>query len=121
MEGLASRGDVWRAGEAAALARYRDAGYRLVARNWRCRLGEIDLIVTRGDVVVFCEVKARRGGAFGSPHEAVGWKKRQKLRTLGEAFLAATGSVPWNIRFDVASVTMDASGHPAVHLFEQAF
>src|SRR5262245_11324966 len=54
-----------RAGEDAAWSRYLELGYRLVARNWRCRLGEIDLLLARGRVLVVCEVKARRGAAFG--------------------------------------------------------
>jgi len=109
------------AGEDAALARYRALGYRLVARNWRCRLGEIDLLVARGSVLVVCEVKTRRGGAFGGPFEAVTAAKQCKVRSLAEAFLAATRADPAEVRFDVASVTLDARGRPSVHVFEGAF
>ena len=58
-------------GEDAALAVYIRRGYRLVARNWRCKLGELDLVLVRGGTLVFCEVKARRGSAFGGGYEAV--------------------------------------------------
>ena len=59
------------AGEDVAAAWYRAAGYEVLARNWRCREGELDLVVAGSGVVVFCEVKTRRGDAFGLPSEAV--------------------------------------------------
>ena len=108
-------------GEDAALAEYLADGYRLVVRNWRCRLGEIDLILSRGSVLVICEVKARRGFAFGAPHDAVTRVKQRKLTTLAEAFLQSTGARPDALRFDVASVVVSRSGRPTVELFELAF
>jgi putative endonuclease len=111
-----------RAGEDAALAVYVRRGYRLVARNWRCRLGEIDLVLARGGVLVVCEVKTRRGGAdLGGPFDAVTGRKRAKLRSLAEAHLAATGARPDEVRFDVASVTVGGDGRPSVYVFEHAF
>src|SRR5262245_48990420 len=96
--------DVGTLGEQAALAHYRSRGYRLVARNWRCSLGEVDLVVAAGRTVVFCEVKTRRGDGLGGPHEAVTRKKRAKLRTLAQVFLSSSG-IRWEeVRFDVASV-----------------
>jgi putative endonuclease len=108
-------------GEAAALARYRAAGYRLVARNWRCALGEVDLILARRGTVVFCEVKARRGTALGAPFEAVTVAKQRKVRRLADAFLRSSEIGAAEIRFDVASVMVPADGTTAVHLFEDAF
>jgi putative endonuclease len=116
-----SRVDVGRTGEAATLAHYRGAGYRVIARNWRCTLGELDLVFTKGQLLVFCEVKARTGSAFGGPFESVNWKKQRKLRTLAEAFIAASGLRPEEVRFDVSSVTLDARGRPSIFLFESAF
>jgi putative endonuclease len=107
-------------GEKATLDSYRKLGYRLVARNWRCRLGELDLIVSRGGTLVFCEVKTRRGPAFGGGYEAVTWRKRAKIRALAEAFLQERGGRPEAIRFDVASVALGPRG-PHVELFEDAF
>jgi putative endonuclease len=109
-----------RAGEDAALDAYLHRGYRLVARNWRCRLGELDLVLVRGDTLVFCEVKSRRGSAFGGGYEAVTWRKRAKVRTLAEAFLQESRARPGAIRFDVASVALGPPG-PHVELFEDAF
>ncbi|MGH2555930.1 MAG: YraN family protein [Actinomycetota bacterium] len=113
--------DVGRAGEIAALEHYRGAGYRVVARNWRCRLGEIDLVVAKGSMLIFCEVKSRRGLGLGGPYEAVHWKKQRKLRMLAEAFLSASGEPALAVRFDVASVTLDARGSPSIFVFEGAF
>jgi putative endonuclease len=107
-------------GEEVVAEGYRRRGYRIVARNWRCRLGELDLVAERRGVLVFCEVKSRGGAAFGGGYEAVTWRKRTKLRSLAEAFLQATGSRPQAIRFDVASVTF-VRGRPVVELFDDAF
>lgn len=91
-----------------------------MTRNWRCPLGEIDLVVEREGILVFCEVKTRSGTAFGGGYEAVTWRKRRKLRQLGEVFLAAHPSAHGRIRFDVASVWLGPSGAD-VEIFEDAF
>jgi len=115
-----SRSALGRSGEDAAGAAYVRRGYRVLARNWRCRLGELDLVLERRGVLVFCEVKTRRAGPFGGGYEAVGWRKRTKLRALAEAFLQETGFRPGAVRFDVASVSAD-DGRSDVEVFEDAF
>jgi putative endonuclease len=107
-------------GEDAAGQAYLRRGYRVLARNWRCRLGELDLVLERRGVLVFCEVKSRRGADFGGGYEAVTWRKRAKLRSLADAFLQETGVRPRAIRFDVASVAA-GGGRPEVEIFEEAF
>jgi putative endonuclease len=82
-----TRADVGRRGEAAAEARYVANGYRVVARNWRCTVGELDLVLVRGNTLVICEVKTRRGARFGGGYEAVDSRKRRKLRALAEVFV----------------------------------
>ena len=109
-----------RAGEAAALGVYEGRGYALVARNWRCSFGEIDLVLLRRGTLVVCEVKTRSGAAFGGGYEAVTWSKRRKLRHLAEAFLQQSGSRIRQVRFDVASVWLGA-GRADVEIFEDAF
>jgi putative endonuclease len=93
-------------GEERTAAWYRAAGYTIVARNWRCREGEIDLICTYGRTLVICEVKTRSSLAYGHPAEAVTPAKQRKLRTLARLWLA--GQTPPvradEIRFDVAAV-----------------
>lgn len=92
------------AGEARAAAWYQANGYQVVARNWRCREGELDLVLRRGPTVVFCEVKARSSDAFGLPAEAVSRTKRQRLRALAGRWLDEAPFRARDIRFDVASV-----------------
>jgi putative endonuclease len=125
VEGDDERPGIGRRGEDAALARYLGAGYRLLARNWTCRLGEIDLLLERGSLLVVCEVKARRGASLGGPFEAVTPRKQEKLRRLAQVFLlaesrAAAPSRIRDVRFDVASVTI-GDGDAAVHVYEDAF
>lgn len=94
------------AGEERVAAWYRQAGYQVVARNWRCREGEIDLVCTKAGVVVICEVKTRSSLAFGHPAEAVTPAKQRRLRMLATRWLAAADPPvrPRAIRFDVAAV-----------------
>lgn len=113
----ASRG---RYGEDAALRVYRRRGFRLLAQNWRCPIGELDLVLERGGLLVFCEVKSRTGAAFGGGYEAVTWSKRRKLRQLAEVFLSSAGVRHDGIRFDVASVWL-SHGAADVEVFEDAF
>lgn len=115
------RDRVWRGGEVAAWAAYRRRGYRLLARNWRCPLGELDLVLAARGVVVFCEVKARTSGTLGGPHEAVGLSKRRRLRALAEVFIESHRLGSPAYRFDVASVLLVPDRPPQVHLFEDAF
>ena len=92
-------------GEQAVAAWYRQRGYQLVASNWRCRDGELDLILRRGPTFVFCEVKARTSTAFGAPVEAVTRTKQVRLRRLAARWIDDQAPVrPREIRFDVASV-----------------
>jgi putative endonuclease len=95
------------AGEDVAAAWYLSEGYEIVARNWRCRTGELDLIVRRGPVFVFCEVKSRKTAAFGAPQEAVTHEKRQRIRHLAARWIEDSKVRPAEIRFDVAAVLDD--------------
>jgi putative endonuclease len=91
-------------GEALAASWYRAAGYEVLARNWRCREGEIDLVCRLGSTVVVCEVKTRRAGVFGPPAEAVTLEKRRPLRQLAAGWLRLQPVRYSTVRFDVASV-----------------
>ncbi len=112
---------VWLDGERAAWEEYRRRGYRLVARNWRSPLGELDLVLSRGDVLVFCEVKSRASAGLGGPYEAVTPGKQRKLRHLAEAFVSTVRPRAGRFRFDVASVLWNVRGPPSVHIYEDAF
>ena len=93
------------AGEELAAQWYRGAGYEVLARNWRCASGEIDLVCRRGSTVVVCEVKTRRTTSHGTAAEAVTPAKQARLRRLAARWLAATGAGCREVRFDVVAVT----------------
>jgi putative endonuclease len=77
----------------------------VAARNWSCRDGELDLIVRRGRMFVFCEVKARTSDAFGAPVEAVNRSKQARIRRLAARWLDQDAPLrPREIRFDVAAI-----------------
>lgn len=104
------------AGEDLAAAEYERRGYEVLARNWRCREGELDLVLRSGAIVVFCEVKARSTLAFGSPFEAVTAAKRRRIRVLATRWLQQSGVRAGELRFDVVGV-LDGS----VEVVEGAF
>ena len=84
---------------------YTRRGYALVARNWRCQAGEIDLILNGTNVLVFCEVKARASEEFGGPQAAVGWQKQRRIRRLAAIWLVEFRPAGhFQLRFDVAAV-----------------
>jgi putative endonuclease len=92
-------------GEDLAARWYEQAGYSILARNWRCPAGEIDLRACAGRTLVVCEVKTRRANTFGPPAAAVGSAKQQRLRRLAVEWLRSTGSSADVIRFDVVAIT----------------
>lgn len=95
-------------GEDAAAAWYESQGYQIVARNWRCRDGELDLIVRDGRTFVFCEVKSRTTSRFGAPVEAITYQKQARLRRLAARWLQESPIRAREIRFDVASILGDS-------------
>lgn len=82
-----SRHTSGREGEAAALAHLKGNGLKLIARNWSCRAGELDLVMLEGDTVVFVEVRYRRHDAWGGALESIDARKRQKLIKAAQFFL----------------------------------
>ncbi len=91
-------------GERVAGRRYVRDGYRVLARNWRCPAGEIDLVVERGGLIVFCGVKTRRSTAFGLPAEAVDRRRQARLRAAASTWLRSAYMRSGGVRFDVVSV-----------------
>lgn len=115
------RREVGVAGEDAVARWYDELGYLVLARNWRVRAGEIDLIARLGTTLVFCEVKTRRGDAFGTPAEAVTFRKQSRLRRLAVQWLGENDERADTLRFDVASVKPDGRGSWVVDVLEAAF
>ncbi|HZV25999.1 MAG TPA: YraN family protein [Acidothermaceae bacterium] len=130
--GASDRGGLGRYGEEVAAAHLVAAGLTIVARNWRCREGEVDIVALDGDVLVMCEVKTRRGVGFGTPLDAVTPAKAARLRRLAVRWLAdqRTGEVTAaaqeyaryaEVRFDVVSVLRPLSGVTSVEHLRGAF
>lgn len=109
-----------RTGEELAAQALEAAGFKIVARNFRTRLGELDLVARDGRVLVFVEVKARSGRAYGSGAEAVDWHKQQRLRRLACAFLGEELN-DTAIRFDVVDVSFWPGERPVLRHIANAF
>ena len=98
-----------RLGERLAAEHFERLGYRVLARNHHTRLGELDLVLTDGETLVFCEVKTRRLGS-GEPWESLHGAKRSQVRRMAAAWLAEVTDRPWyaELRFDAVGVLVDA-------------
>ena len=97
-------------GETLAATRLEDEGYLIVDRNWRCSIGEIDIVAQDGDVLVFAEVKTRQSLNFGSPEESITARKGQRLIDLGVQYCSEheLDDVEW--RIDIVAIEVDRDG-----------
>ena len=98
-------------GEDLACAELEKRGYVIVDRRFRTRFGELDIVATDEETIVFCEVKTRRAGS-GAPWDALDDRKRKQVRSMGAAWLAETHERPRTaeLRFDAVGVILDAGG-----------
>jgi len=109
-----------KAGEEIAVRHLQKLGYRILERNYRCPLGEIDIVAKDNDTIVFVEVKSRKTEEFGNPELAVGAKKQRTLSLISMYYLAQKPPLQEDCRFDVVAVKMLPSG-TEVKLFRNAF
>jgi putative endonuclease len=93
-------------GEKLAADYLKKRGYKIIQRNFRCREGEIDIIVQKGECLVFVEVRTKRNAAFGTPEESVTFLKRTKLISLANVYLQAYDRQPLSWRIDVVAVEL---------------
>lgn len=107
-----------RLGELVATAWLRLKGYRIVARNWRCKLGELDVVCRRGQMIVFVEVRTRSSRSAGSPEASVDGRKQAQVARVARAFLARRHADAEEVRFDVVAV---GAGWPPVRHLVGAF
>ena len=91
-------------GEQAAVEFLKEAGMRILDRNWRCAMGEIDIVAVERRTLVVCEVKTRTSGAYGSPLESVKREKLVRLRRLAIAWVLAHGVLFDEVRVDVVGL-----------------
>ncbi len=108
-------------GEAIAADWYEARGYAVLDRNWRCRDGELDLVLEGHGAVVFSEVKTRSSDAFGIGAEAVTRDKQMRIRRLSARWLAEHDRRAPSLRFDVVSILVPRDGSPTVQVYEAAF
>ena len=117
-----SRYDVGQQSEAQALRYLRRRGLRLLERNYRCRQGEIDLIMRDGDVVVFIEVRYRGSRQFGGAAASVTHAKQQRIITAAQHCLAVNPSMAERAcRFDVVAIEPAADGASRIEWLRDAF
>jgi putative endonuclease len=91
-------------GERKASRFLRRRGLRILQRNWRCKLGELDIIARDGTTLVFVEVRTSARRYAGGPAYTVGPHKRRKLRTLAQVWLGQSAGSPESVRFDVVAI-----------------
>lgn len=99
---------IGRLGENIAEKYLQDHGYKIIERNWRSpRWGEIDLIATKDDTLVFVEVKARIGSKYGEPEAAVTYYKLRVLKRAGQYYKLTNPQTPDALRIDVVSIVLE--------------
>lgn len=110
-----------RRGEDAAARYLFRRGYEIVARNWTCRAGEVDIIARTDDAIVFVEVKTRKDTSKGLPSEAVDARKRKKYEDIAISFLRDYDACNIRVRFDVISLVQIAPDRALVRHHIDAF
>jgi putative endonuclease len=103
-----------RYGEDVAARHLITDGFVVLERNWRCELGELDIVARDGRVLVVCEVKTRRSTSHGSPFEAVTQRKLHRIERLGLRWMKERGVRPASMRVDVVSVLRPGTGPTVV-------
>ena len=108
-------------GELLALEHLTMQGYKILARNWRTREGEVDLVAQDGETIVFVEVKTRTGREFGLPEEAVTPTKRRRLQRAAWAYLQAHALLDADWRIDVVAIDLPPTGRvPEIRYYRDA-
>lgn len=108
-------------GEKAAAEYLESQGYRIIERNYKCKLGEIDIIAADKDTVVFVEVKTRSSNTFGQPGEAVNYHKQKKIVRTALSYISNKKLFNWMSRFDVVEVITDNDRIIDINLIRDAF
>jgi putative endonuclease len=107
-------------GEALAFEKINRLGYTHIIKNYRCRLGEVDLVAKDGDVLVFIEIKTRRGRPLGFAKEAVNLRKQKQLSKVALNYMKTHHCCDVSARFDVVAVCV-GGGAPQIEVIKNAF
>lgn len=118
---MASTYDVGRRFEDAVASQLAEAGWTILDRNVRFGRKEIDLVIRRGDLVAFVEVKGRRGSAYGHPLEAITGKKRQEIESVARWWIERFGRAGLCYRFDAVAVEAPPGGALRIRHVEDAW
>jgi putative endonuclease len=103
-------------GEEWAIQHLEARGCRIVARNWRCGAGEVDVVILEGDCLAFVEVRTRRGRAYGSPEESITPQKLARMATVAESYVYEQGwAGDW--RLDVVAVRVREGRGPKIEWY----
>ncbi|MBW1805418.1 MAG: YraN family protein [Deltaproteobacteria bacterium] len=112
--------ELGRKGEDLALRKVKRLGYKCIARNYRCPLGEIDLIARDGDCLVFIEIKTRKGRSVGYAKEAIDKRKMRQISKVALAYMKANDCCDVRARFDVVAINMN-EGREEIEVIQNAF
>lgn len=115
------KAELGRKGEAIAAKFYLDRGYKLLAHNYRCRVGELDLVLMQDETLVIAEVKTRSPGSLGMPCEAVNFAKQRRIVAAAKHYIFTELKREPAIRFDVVEVIPRPQGDYQVHQIPNAF
>ena len=107
-------------GEDLALKKIKRMGYKKIIRNYRCPLGEVDLIARDGDTLVFIEIKTRKGKSLAYAKEAVDARKRRQVSRVALSYMKANKCPEAKARSDVIAVSL-VSGNPQIEVIQNAF
>ncbi|SPD74237.1 conserved hypothetical protein [uncultured Desulfobacterium sp.] len=112
--------ELGRVGEELAYKEIKRLGYKKIIRNYRCPLGEVDLVATDGDTLAFIEIKTRRGRPIDYAKEAVNTRKMRQLSKVALFYMKANGCCEAKARFDVVAVSISADS-PEIEVIKNAF
>jgi putative endonuclease len=112
--------ELGRLGEELALKKIKRLGYKNIIRNYRCPLGEVDLIAKDGDTLVFIEIKTRKGSTTDYAKEAVNKRKKRQISKVALAYMKAMDCFDTKARFDVVAICM-GRGKPEIDVVKNAF
>ena len=121
MPAAPDRQSLGKAGEDLACRELERRGYAVVARRYRTRFGEIDIVAHDHGVIVFVEVKARTSKRYGSAAEAVSFRKRRRIGAMALDYLAWTGGLDRRCRFDVVAIDGLGGAKPTTRVIQDAF
>lgn len=117
-----SKGNIGKIGEGIACGYLRRRGYKILERNYKTKIGEIDIVARDGNVLVFVEVKTRASDLYGTPEEAINARKMRKLTQLAELYMNRKGLYQTKARFDVVGIIIDGgNGSKTIRLIKNAF